>query len=540
MPPIYRKFIRETAGRPAPYVPAVYSRNLSDTILTPDALTAAMQIYPRIKIKSLDDLISKLADESIKSISPLSQVKFPILFPRMNSGTQSYTVTWANDGFKNLDGVLLGGAFENVPSNRESVVAALQAGNGYGVTCRVAQYMICDYYTTNNNYSMSTGNAPVWNAYLAANNLYLYMAGTSGTMARNFFRSDFSQVNLSDYASVPTVGGRKVEDEFARQALLNFKTGAGAGVSPSLGVFFHDNIMNYCGGGTNVPGSADWDRDGAAENTNASDVSLKYRQGLKRYVDYLRANAPGLKLMANLAAVAPDASNQRPYDVGPSAMSPLYGIWDGCMYEGAYGDPTWVTISWAGHTATIKSLQYYEDFCIDPTLTMVGHIGMLSNGTDTKHTSLGQALRWSLSAVLVFTNMGYCWTGSSGNRSDGISPKLDFYGEFSAHPTTGVCATAWSNAAQNRKWMGTARNPRVAYNASAWQNGCYRRIFNGQAGKAVHVYHNPTTSPQTLISDTNLRRLTGGSDPAVNDGRAQNIGSTFTIPSQDGIWMLEQ
>jgi len=536
---IYRRFIRETAGRIQLPAPQIFFQMLSDNVPVADIATAALQIFPRIKVKTFDELL-RLVDANTVSLNVANSVKYPVLFPRMNGGTQGYTTAWVADGFTNMDAVLLGGRFENVPSTRPAVINALQAGNGFGVTCKASQYMISDYYTTNNNYSMSEANAPVWNAYLNTNNVHLYLNGTSGTKAPNFFRTDFTQVNQSDYSSVPTVGGRKVEDEFARQALNNFVSGGLSGCAPNLYSFFHDNIAAYAGAGTNIPANADWNRDGTSDVTKSDAVALQYRTGLKRYVDYIRANQPGLKVVANLAATTLDASGNRCYDVGPSALSPIYGIWDGCMFETVYGDKTYSMIQWAGLQATIKAAQYYQDFCIDPQLTQFAIIGMQSNGTDTIRTALGQAFRWSFTACLVFTDMGYCWTGSSGNRPDGISPKLDFFGEFSAHPNTGVCSTAWSNAAQWRKWIGTRQGPRVAYNASAWQNGCYRRIFNGQNGKPVMAIHNPNTTPATVTLDANYRRLTGGSDPAVNDGRAQNTGSTVNLLGQDGILLLGQ
>lgn len=536
---IYRRFIRETAGRIQLPAPQIFFQMLSDNVPVSDIATAVLQIFPRIKVKTFDELL-KLVDANTVTLNQANSVKYPILFPRMNGGTQAYTTAWAADGFQNMDAVLLGGRYENVPSNRPAVLSTLVAGNGFGIKCKPVQYMISDCYTENNNYSISVANAPVWNAYVNANNMHLYLNGTSGKKAPNFYRSDFTQLNQSDYASVPTVGGRKLEDEFARQMLSNFITGGFAGCSSDIYAFFHDNVMHYAGAGTNVPANADWDRDGTSDVTRADAVSLKFRTGQKRYVDYIRANQPGLKVVANLSAQTLNEAGQRCYDVGPSALFPEYGVWDGCMFETVYGDKTYSMIQWAGNTATWKCSQYYQDFCIDPQLTQWSIIGMQSNGTDTIRTALGQAFRWSFTACLIFTDMGYNWTGSSGNRPDGISSKLDFFGEFSAHPNTGVCSTAWSNAAQWRKWMGTRQGPRVAYNASPWQNGCYRRIFNGQNGKPVMVIHNPTTSPQRVTLDANYRRLTGGSDPAINDGRAQNTGSFIDIPGQDGIILLGQ
>lgn len=540
MPPIYRKFIRETAGHPAAYVPSVYSRNLSDTILTPDALTAALQLYPRIKLKNFDETM-RLLDSSSKAINPLKTLTFPILFPRMQGGTQLYTSAWAiNNGIIHCDAVLLGGRFENVESSRPAAINTIQGGNGYGINCKAIQYIIGDYATTLNTYSMGSGNAPTWYNELIANNWLLYLVGTSGTTAKNFFNSSFTQTNMSDYASVPTnARGLKVADELARQALNNFVTGGLAGCAPNLAGFFLDNCGVYCGGGSNVPATADWDRDGTTDTTKSDAVALKWRTGLKRFFDYMRAVNPALKLCGNLDATAVLANGTNAYKQAPSTIDPWPSMFDGVMQEAVFGQ-SYSIERWGGYAEAMRSVQFAEDLVRDPSLCMFGNTGLASNGTDAYRTTPYQGFRFSSAACHVHTNMGLSWTKGSGVSADGIGYKNDWYDEFSAHPVTGVCASGWSSCGPNRKWMGTARDSRVAYNATAWQNGCHRRIFNGAAGKAVHVMVNPNTSPATLTSDTNLRRLTGTQAPSVNNGAAQNIGSTFTIPAQDGIYMLEQ
>lgn len=541
MPPIYRKFIRETAGHPAAYIPSVVSRNLVDGISVPDYIAAAIQIYPRIKVKLLDDYLAAL-DAQTKSITPLSQVLFPVLFPRMNSGSQGYTAAWvANNYMFNMDGVLLGGVFENVPSTRPAVINALQAGNGYGVTCRAVQYVIGDHATTNNGYSMSSGNAPTWYNELINNNWLLYANGTSGTTEPNFFNTSFIQVNNSDYPNVPLNSrGHKVEDELAYQALRNFITGGFAGCSANLNCFFHDTMAAYCAGGNNKPANGDWDRDGTTDVTKSDAVALQWRKGLKRFFDYMRANRPGIKLVGNLDATCLSENGTPYFQQAKSVITPWdSNFFDGVMHESVLG-ATWSIGTWSTFANAMRSIQYYEDLCSDPTLCMFGNNYLAANGTDTQITTSYQASRFTMAACYVFSNMGLSWTNSARKSGDGISTAVDWYDEFSVHPTTGVCRTAWSNAAQYRKWMGTARDARVPYNASAWQNGVYRRIFNGQGGKAVHWMINPTSSAVTVTMDTNLRRLTGTQAPSVNNGAAQNIGSTYTFQAKDAIAMLEQ
>lgn len=488
-------------------------------------------------------------------------INFPVLFPRMNAGNQAYTVTWANMGYQHLDAVLLGGGFETALGNidRGPVVNALQAGNGYGVTCLAIQYMIGDGATTSTSYSMSQTGSPTWYNQVVNNNWFLYANGTSGTQISNFFNAVIKQTNGSDYASVPVNAyGCKVYDELAREALINFQTGAGKNVA-NYGGFFFDNCSVYCGGGTNQPATADWNRDGTTDTTKDAAVAQQWRNGIKRYVDYIRANRPGLKLVANLDATATTYTGNPAYKDGPTSLTSLWQIWDGVMHENMWGDAVFCITQYGGLKNAVQSLQFYEDFCLDPTLGMAGVYNLSDTGYDTIRTTPYSAFRWSFYGTLVFSNVGYCWTGNghgggtSGSYSTwagGISPTLTWFDEFSADPVTGVCASGWSTCGPNRKWMGTALDPRVPYSnigVSPYQStDIYRRRFNGAGGKQVHVFFNASyTTARTLTCDRAFRRLTGAQTNAAsanpwNTGALQALNSTISLPAYGGIILIEQ
>lgn len=68
--------------------------------------------------------------------------------------------------------------------------------------------------------------------------------------------------------------------------------------------------------------------------------------------------------------------------------------------------------------------------------------------------------------------------------------------------------------------------------ASAWQNGVYRREFE----KGV-VFVNPGNSPVSVSNNQNLVRITGKQAPQINNG--QVLGASFSVPARDGIIALK-
>jgi hypothetical protein len=418
-------------------------------------------------------------------------------YPRIASyrigGSQKYDTSFQAWAAKQAV-VIIGGDWEgwnNSGRDREAVVKGIKSQSTIGT--KVLQYNICDNVA-------ATGYAqPTWQAQVDAANWYLYVKGTSGTRATNFYSSNFWQTNSTNY--VPSDGhGRKLEDAFAVFTDATYRTGGTTNSAASLDGHFHDNVLFVS------RSDGDFDRNGTTDA--AADFALAWRTGIRRYFDQMAAIDPELIRFGNTDGLN-TLKITDPTDT--AAAAPLDGIMHGALLEGFMGK-SWATETWGGWQAAMNDYRFRLNLCIAPKLAVAGHLNLAANGTDPYDSSPYRAMRYGMASVAL--EDGYYAYAPVDGYPDNELYSFDELGGNQGGPPIG--------------YLGYPTQPPPT---AAWKSGVWRRDFD----HGIVLVNPKGNGAQTVSLGGTFKHLQGAQNPSLNDGSAVQ---SVTLQDRDGLVLL--
>jgi hypothetical protein len=416
-------------------------------------------------------------------------------FPRIASyrigGSQHYDATfqaWAAQQAV----VIIGGNWEGWAyggRTREAVVRGIKSQSTLGT--KVLQYGICD------NVDPGNDPKPTFTAQIAANDWYLWVKGTSGAHAINFFNPSFWQTNSTEY--VPSdAKGRKLEDAFAVYVDAQYRTSGTANAALSLDGHYHDNAFF-------VPRTdGDFDRDGMTDAAKA--FGMAWRKGERRYFDQLKAIDPDLIRFGNLDDMSilgvTDPTNT-------AAAAPLDGIMHGALLEGFLGQ-NYSLETFSSWAATMAEYRFRMNVTIAPRLVVCGHL-LDADGSDAYTSTPYQAMRYGIGSVLL--DDGY-YAYSPKGYPDNVLFSFDELGGNPGGPAIG--------------YLG---HPKQMPPNAAWQSGVWRRDFD----HGIALVNPKGNAARTVNLGGSFRHLTGKQNPSLNDG---SLVTSVTLQERDGMILL--
>jgi hypothetical protein len=421
-------------------------------------------------------------------------------YPRIASyrigGSQKYDTTFRAWAAKQAL-VIIGGNWEGWDNGgsrkREDVIAGIHALSTIGT--KVLQYNICDDIASS-GYAQQT-----WQAQVDANNWYLWVKGTSGTHAINFYSSNFWQTNSTDYTP-SDANGHKLEDAFAIFTDATYRTAISPNAAKSLDGHFHDNVFYV----SRVDG--DFDRNGTTDQ--AAQFAQDWRKGIRRYFDQMAAIDPELIRFGN----ADGMSTLKITDpTNTAAAAPLDGIMHGALLEGFLGD-TWATETWGGWQKAMDDYRFRLNLSIAPKLAVAGHLNLGLDGSDPSDATPYRAMRYGMASVALEDGYYAYGTPSGYPDDDAQLATFDELGNNAGGPAVG--------------YLG---HPTQAPPTAAWQSGVWRRDFDNGV-----VLVNPKGNGQKTVNlGGTFKHIKGAQNPTLNDGSSV---TSVTLADRDGLVLL--
>jgi hypothetical protein len=441
---------------------------------------------------------------SASSVSVTAEEAAPVVsgihnFPRIGAGVigdpQGYPSSlWAQ--LAKHDVLFIGGDYESWPASygsgmRHTICSGIKALNP---DIKILQYVLWDSYRPDNL------RYPTYDAAIIANGWALYVNGTSGTMANNFYNSAWKQVNPT--SSTPTDGnGDRACGFFAKYALSQFTGGTTGNRSTALDGLMFDNTL------WKPRTDGDYNRNGSSDSQNDSTVQTAWRTGEKVLYDTARSVRPDLIYAGNIS----DWPNAGGYSFNLADIAPLNQIPQGSFAEYILGTPGVAFGEWGGFTIGLNSYRYQMDGCAAPKLVMFVHNDMASNGIDAASGSLPAYQKSRYGLCMCLLDDGYYYAPRDHSyRSD----STNWFDEY------------WGGNLNTRGFLGqrVGSRPSAAYSGGVW-------VSEFENGYAI-CWPPGVTSSITLPVAT--RRLTGTQASSVNNGASIAAGASIGPPGGTG------
>lgn len=238
---------------------------------------------------------------------------------------------------------------------------------------------------------------------------------------------------------------------------------------PEFDIVYLDNVMSP------PRVKADWDRDGRDDDPRSPAMLAAHHAGHLAHWNHIRKLRPGALLVGN-------ADNDL-------ANAEWRGQLDGAFLEGMMGE-RWSIEAWAGWSAMLQRYRAVLRHVRQPGI--VG-FGVHGSAADYRFFRYGYATCLLDDGYFAFTDR-----------------KL------------GHSSVPWFDEYDFKLGRALSGPP-----AAAWSQDVWRRDFENGI-----VLVNPAGAPRTVAVGPGLRRLSGGQDPAVNNGAAV---SQVTLGAKDGI-----
>jgi hypothetical protein len=327
------------------------------------------------------------------------------------------------------------------------------------------------------NDEATSGNSDVYNK-LNAMHWWLYPSGTSGTPVPASY-SGTTATNNTTFTQ-KDANGYNFVTWYANWAYSTY-----AAPAPSLDGFFTDNVFVT----PNVTG--DWSLDGKAESPDATSAQWQ-QQGYVQHFATLNQLMPGNFLLGNLATWA-------------NGVPSLYNqMLQGGVMEGMIGY-SWSVETWGGWQHMMSQAQRMMAALAEPKLGLFEQVG---SPTDYQSFRYGLTSTMMTDAYFVFNS------ASGGNANYSSNPWFDEYA-----------------------WQGKLGQATTATPTAAWQNGVYRRDFQG----GIALVNPKGNGPQTVTLETTYTRLSSTCPTCQNQAPTVNSGqpvTTLTLQDRDGIILL--
>jgi hypothetical protein len=432
---------------------------------------------------------------------------YPRLGTYMIGGAQKYDSGYQTYAAK-IHVNVINGAWPGWEASRgyskQTVISSIKAQSK--INSRVIQYTLAN----GANLVAANDANPIIASKVASMNWWLYVSGTSGTIA--LADSSDGYVNMTAAAPLdPTTGlapypwsAKYFNDMYHLGA---YEPGSGTSAAPSLDGIMLDNVFWE----PRVDG--DWLRNGTTQLATNSTTQPNFRTGEKAWFDYLLSIwSSGIRMGNTADWFRGNGANS----VLPFSSS---GPMNAGLYEGAIGASYSVDTN-IGSAQMQQQYQFQINNLAAPKYLIFSHDNVTFTGSDNYGPNW-QAMRYGITAALM--NNGYYYANTNGSLQDETAANRLWFDEYDGGGLgVGYLGQPLSNAAG-------------AVQTVAWSNGVWKREFaNGI------VLWNPKGNGQQTISLSglgNLKHFSGSQNPSLNNGATVTNGSV-TLQDRDGLILM--
>jgi hypothetical protein len=310
---------------------------------------------------------------------------------------------------------------------------------------------------------------------VSAQKWWLYRQGTSGDRVLSEFAVQTNKpvytVNTTLFTPKDASGYQYWEWD-ARQTVQNFFKPA-----PSLDGFFEDNVF------WKPRTDGDWNRDGVIDSAGSAQAATWLRQGYKARFSLLRTLMPGKLQIGNVA----DWGDPK------AVLTDLSGQLNGGVMEALIGK-NYSIERYGGFTPMLNWYRKTMAALAEPKLAIFHQAG---SPTDY------QAMRYGLGTCLL--DDGYYYFSDNAKGFTGVV----WFDEYDANLGQAISAPP----------------------SSAWQNGVYRRDFEG----GIALVNPKGNGVREVTLEEDFKRISGKQATSVNNGQTAR---KITLQDRDGIILL--
>lgn len=454
---------------------------------------------------------------------PVTGLPFPRIGVQAISGSQLMPA--ANDNaLAQYEWILLGGNYSNWSSSagrtRDALVVSLEGQPHSGKNAVVPQVF---QYENIDEYNPSSPWFPEWNIFITSNNWTLYNSGTSGATTPSAFNPSFNLVDMAHV--VGTAGGGTCTGLFpyACASLLEYNTyitgsdttrGSGMASTHLNGVFTDNTAPRNITGG-----AGDWLRTGTAQSdTNATAIAAT-QPGKQDLISEWRSLT---------SSYLTDLNSEAGYDCSTSGNGGL-GINCAGLATNGTADQIMQQFMYASTSTTCSAPLNFGGFSI-----AVGWYQIVSAYTKAGGTPLITGCLAPTDYTMLRYSLGFCMVAGNAVCVYGLgnNDTVDNDSGTLTGCTSQGCAPVfdefWGGTLNLQGFCGQPlATSQGAVQTAAWQNGVWRRDFQG-----CFILVNPAgNGSQTVTFSTTYWHMHGSQAPGVNTGAS---ATSTTIAAGDG------